>query len=113
MVPFLFRFLSISSGERIGDTSFETHMRVNHGRVKNILEHVTLIPFQTYDETLHDRNALRAHEGLWIKRFDLLHNGLNRRAESGHCKCMDFELESEKSKQKTKTESYRNKLRQP
>ena len=85
-------------------------MRLKHGRVKNILEHVTLIPFQTYDDTLHDTNTLRAHEGLWIRRFDLLNNGLNRRAESGYCKCMEFEIESEKPK---KLEQYRNKLRQP
>ena len=87
-------------------------MRVDHCRVKDPLSHVTIIPFQTYDESLHDKNSLRAHEGLWIKRFGVLEpTGLNRRLEVGHCNCMDFEIElCEKAK---KPDLYRNKLRKP
>ena len=59
-------------------------MRENHGRIKNPIDHVTITPFQVYDQLLHNKDKLRAHEGLWIKRFELVKFGLNGRNENGN-----------------------------
>ena len=58
-------------------------MRLKHSNVKNPIDHVTITPFQTYDELLHNKTTLRAHEGLWINKFELIQKGLNRRSENG------------------------------
>lgn len=58
-------------------------MREKHPDVKNPLNYVTITPFQIYDQLLHNKEKLRAHEGLWIKNFDLINKGLNRRQENG------------------------------
>jgi len=58
-------------------------MREKHPDLENPLDYVTLTPFQIYDQLLHNKEKLRAHEGLWIKNFDLINKGLNRRQENG------------------------------
>ena len=66
-----------------GDTSFEGHMRLKHKDLENPIDHVIITPFRTYDEHLHSKTSLRAHEGLWINNFQLLQKGLNKRSEKG------------------------------
>ena len=58
-------------------------MREKHPELENPLDYVTITPFQIYDQLLHNKEKLRAHEGLWIKNFDLINKGLNRRQENG------------------------------
>ena len=58
-------------------------MRQEHPDLENPLDHVTITPFQIYDQLLHNKDKLRAHEGLWIKNFNLINKGLNRRQENG------------------------------
>ena len=58
-------------------------MREEHPDLENPLDHVTITPFQIYDQLLHNKEKLRAHEGLWIKNFNLINKGLNRRQENG------------------------------
>ena len=58
-------------------------MREKHPDLENPLDYVTITPFQIYDQLLHSKEKLRAHEGLWIKNFDLINKGLNRRQENG------------------------------
>ena len=58
-------------------------MREEHPDLDNPLDHVTITPFQIYDQLLHNKDKLRAHEGLWIKNFNLINKGLNRRQENG------------------------------
>ena len=47
-------------------------MRQEHPDLDNPLDHVTITPFQIYDQLLHNKDKLRAHEGLWIKNFNLI-----------------------------------------
>ena len=68
-------------------------MREKHPDLENPLDYVTITPFQIYDQLLHNKEKLRAHEGLWIKNFDLINKGLNRRQENGMLKiCCVFHM---------------------
>ena len=70
-------------------------MREKHPDLENPLDFVTITPFQIYDQLLHNKEKLRAHEGLWIKNFDLINKGLNRRQENGLFKiCCVFSYDS-------------------